>query len=116
MVGELHYIRINKGTEGLGISLAGHKDRLQMAVVVAGMNPKGNAYRDDKMRVGDVILEVNGKVLHNRSHLNASAVIKNQPEAGVTFIVLRKENPSEVLAAKPVLQFPTTLEENPIDR
>ena len=39
---------------------------MQMAVVVAGMNPKGNAYRDEKMQVGDVILEVNGKVLFNR--------------------------------------------------
>ena len=89
---------------------------MQMAVVVAGMNPKGNAFRDEKMQVGDVILEVNGKVLYNRSHLNASSVIKNQPEAGVTFIVMRNPNPTEVLAAKPVLQFPTTLEENPIDR
>ncbi len=50
----------------MGISLAGHKDRMQMAVVVAGMNPKGNAYRDEKMQVGDVIMEVNGKVLFNR--------------------------------------------------
>jgi len=114
--GQLHYIRLNKGTQGLGISLAGHKDRLLMAVIVAGLNPKGNAHRDGNMQVGDVILEVNGRVLHNRSHLNASSVIKNLPDAGVTFIVLRKDNPGEVLGAKPVLQFPTTLEENPIDR
>ena len=114
--GELHYVRLNKGTEGLGISLAGHKDRLLMAVIVAGLNPKGNAYRDGNMKVGDVIMEVNGIVLHNRSHLNASSVIKNLPDAGVTFVLLRNKDPTEVLSAKPVLQFPSTLEENPIDR
>ena len=27
-----------------------------------------------------------------------------------------QEDPTEVLGAKPVIQFPTTLEENPIDR
>lgn len=114
--GDLHCIRLNKGTEGLGISLAGHKDRLKMAVIVAGLNPKGNAYRDGKMKVGDIIMEVNGIVLLHRSHLNASSVIKNLPDAGVTFVVLRKDDPLENLGAKPVIQFPTTLEENPIDR
>ena len=30
--------------------------------------------------------------------------------------LFEQEDPSEVLGAKPVIQFPTTLEENPIDR
>ncbi len=51
--GEVHYIRLNKGTQGLGISLAGHKDRLQMAVIVAGLNPSGNAYRDGNMQASN---------------------------------------------------------------
>ena len=55
-------------------------------------------------------------VLHHRSHLNASAVIKSLPEAGVTFVVLRKADPTEDLGSKPVSQFPGGLEENPIDR
>ena len=55
-------------------------------------------------------------MLHHRSHLNASAVIKSLPEAGVTFVVLRKADPTEDLGSKPVSQFPGGLEENPIDR
>lgn len=51
LAGDVHYIRLNKGTQGLGINLAGHKDRLQMAVIVAGLNPAGNAYRDGNMKV-----------------------------------------------------------------
>jgi hypothetical protein len=68
------------------------------------------------LQVGDIILEVNGLVLHNRSHLNASAVIKSLPEAGVTFVVLRKADPMQDLGPRPVSQFPTGLEENPIER
>ena len=60
---------------------------------------------------------MNGLVLHHRSHLNASAVIKSLPEAGVTFLVLRKPgDPTAELGPRPVSQFPTGLEENPIER
>ena len=62
------------------------------------------------------MFKVNGLVLHNRCHLNASTVIKNRPEAGVTFILLRKETGLEEVAVRPVVQFPGLLEENTIDR
>jgi len=116
MDGKALYMRLNKGTQGLGISLSGHKDRARMSVMVAGLNPQGNAFRDGQMKVGDTLLEVNGLVLHNRCHLNASTVIKNRPDAGVTFILLRKEMGMEEVAVKPLVQFPSTLEENAIDR
>ena len=116
MEGVPMYVRLNKGTQGLGISLSGHKDRAQMCVMVAGLHPTGNACRDGQMMVGDTLLEVNGLVLHNRCHLNASTVIKNRPEAGVTFILLRKETGVEEVAVKPLVQFPSLLEENTIDR
>jgi len=116
MDGRVMYVRLNKGTHGLGISLSGHKDRAKMSVMIAGLNPQGNAYRDGQMMVGDTLLEVNGLVLHNRCHLNASTIIKNRPDAGVTFILLRKEEGLDDVAVKPVIQFPSTLEENAIDR
>ena len=116
MEGRLMYIRLNKGTHGLGISLSGHRDRSRMSVMVAGLNPQGNAARDGQMQVGDIILEVNGIVLHNRCHLNASTIIKHLPDAGVTFILLRLEAGADDVAVKPVTQFPSNLEENAIDR
>ena len=114
--GRLMYVRLNKGTHGLGVSLSGHKDRAKMSVMVAGLNPQGNAARDGQMMVGDIILEVNGLVLHNRCHLNASTIIKHLPDAGVAFILLRRESGVEDVAVKPVTQFPSNLEENAIDR
>jgi hypothetical protein len=69
------------------------------------------------LQVGDMILEVNGLVLQHRSHLNASALIKALPEAGVTFVLLRRSaDPTLHLGSRPVSQFPTGLEENPIER
>lgn len=108
---------INKGSNGLGISLAGHKDRSQMAVYICGLNPQGNAARDGRMKEGDLILEVNGMVLHNRHHLNASAVIKGLPENDNTFVLLRTESGIRDVAVKPLTQFPQEpFKDNPIER
>jgi hypothetical protein len=60
-----------------------------MAVFVCGLNPRGNAFRDGRMREGDIVLEANGILLHHRHHLNASALIKNLPETDVAFVLLR---------------------------
>uniref|UniRef100_A0A1B0EVD3 Putative tight junction n=1 Tax=Lutzomyia longipalpis TaxID=7200 RepID=A0A1B0EVD3_LUTLO len=93
----------------MGISLAGHRDRNKMACFIAGINPKGLAAQSD-LKVGDEILEVNGIVLHGRSHLNASAIIKSLPGPIVKFILLRKEKNLEDLAVRPVTQFPINLD------
>lgn len=95
----------------MGISLAGHRDRNKMATFIAGINPRGFAAGSD-LRVGDEILEVNGIVLHGRSHLNASAIIKTLPGPSLKFILLRREPTKalEELAVKPVIQFPIDLD------
>jgi hypothetical protein len=65
---------------------------IKMAVFVCGLNPRGNAFRDGRMREGDIVLEANGILLHHRHHLNASALIKNLPETDVAFVLLRYVN------------------------
>ena len=108
---------INKGSNGLGISLAGHKDRSRMAVYICGLTPNGNAARDGRMKEGDLILEANGMVLHNRHHLNASAVIKGLPENDNTFVLLRTHSGVHEVAVKPLTQFPPEpFKDNPIER
>lgn len=74
---------------GLGISLAGHRDRMKMATYICGINPAGAAHRTRQLEVGDEILEVNGTVLHGRCHLNASAMIKALPQSHVKIIAIR---------------------------
>lgn len=51
-------VQLERGNQGLGISLAGHKDRNRMAVFVCGLNPNGSAYKNGGIQVGDEILEV----------------------------------------------------------
>lgn len=57
-------VKLERGQQGLGLSLAGHKDRNCMAVFVCGLNPNGAAYRTGGIQVGDEILEVSQKFKH----------------------------------------------------
>lgn len=56
--GVLHMIELEKGKTGLGLSLAGNRDRSRMSVFVVGIDPNGAAGRDGRMVVGDELLEV----------------------------------------------------------
>lgn len=56
--GVLHMIELEKGKTGLGLSLAGNRDRSRMSVFVVGIDPGGAAGRDGRMTVGDELLEV----------------------------------------------------------
>ncbi|KPM09209.1 PDZ domain protein [Sarcoptes scabiei] len=46
-----------RGIAGLGISLAGNRDRTKMSVFICGMHPKGSAFLDGRLKIGDEILE-----------------------------------------------------------
>ncbi|XP_048487407.1 uncharacterized protein LOC105381073 isoform X2 [Plutella xylostella] len=102
---------------GLGLSLAGHRDRSRMAVFVCGLHPAGAAAAAaPPVLLGDEILEVNGIVLHGRCHLNASAIIKGLPGPTFKIILLRRKHALEDVAVKPITQFPVALEEESEDR
>uniref|UniRef100_A0A3Q1IXQ5 Multiple PDZ domain crumbs cell polarity complex component n=1 Tax=Anabas testudineus TaxID=64144 RepID=A0A3Q1IXQ5_ANATE len=77
--GVLHMIELEKGKTGLGLSLAGNRDRSRMSVFVVGIDPSGAAGRDGRLLVGDELLEINGQVLYGHSHQNASSIIKSSP-------------------------------------
>lgn len=105
-------VKVEKDRRGLGISLAGHRDRNRMAVFVCGLNPKGAAHKTGEISVGDEILEVNGCVLQGRCHLNASAMIKGMAGTCFKIVVLRRTAAVDDLAVKPIVQFPPTLEDS----
>lgn len=56
--GELLLVELEKDRQGLGLSLAGNRDRSCMSIFVVGINPEGPASRDGRIRVGDELLEV----------------------------------------------------------
>ncbi|XP_009948905.1 PREDICTED: inaD-like protein, partial [Leptosomus discolor] len=98
--GELHIIELEKDKNGLGLSLAGNKDRARMSIFVVGINPDGPAGRDGRMHIGDELLEINNQILYGRSHQNASAVIKTAPSK-VKIVFIRSEDAVNQMAVTP---------------
>ncbi|KAM9827628.1 multiple PDZ domain protein [Neosynchiropus ocellatus] len=99
--GVLHMIELEKGKMGLGLSLAGNRDRSRMSVFVVGIDPLGAAGRDGRMLVGDELLEINGHVLYGHSHQEASSIIKGSPSK-VKIIFVRNTEALEQMAVGPV--------------
>lgn len=91
----------------LGLALAGHSDRQRMACFVAGVDPNG-LFKGLDIKPGDEIIEVNGNVLQNRSHLNASSIFKNIDGENVTLIVAKT---NDGLSVKPINKFPAIVDD-----
>nr|XP_012235095.1 PREDICTED: uncharacterized protein LOC105679582 isoform X2 [Linepithema humile] len=108
-------VTLERDRYGLGISLAGHKDRNRMAVFICGLNPKGAAHKQGGLLIGDEILEVNGCVLQGRCHLNASALIKGMAGTCFKIVVYRRSKAVDDIAVKPIVQFPATLDDSLTD-
>lgn len=94
----------------LGLALAGHRDRQKMACFIAGLHPQGLLAKSD-MKPGDEILEVNGIVLQNRCHLNASVIFKNIFTEKLVFILHRRKANDEGISVKPFTRFPPIVDE-----
>ncbi|KAM9130485.1 inaD-like protein [Pangshura tecta] len=100
LLGELHIIELEKDKNGLGLSLAGNKDRSRMSIFIVGINPDGPAGRDGRMHIGDELLEINNQILYGRSHQNASAIIKTAP-AKVKLVFIRNGDAVNQMAVTP---------------
>uniref|UniRef100_A0A8C7BP60 Multiple PDZ domain protein n=1 Tax=Neovison vison TaxID=452646 RepID=A0A8C7BP60_NEOVI len=114
LAGELHMIELEKGRSGLGLSLAGNKDRSRMSVFVVGIDPNGAAGKDGRLQTADELLEINGQILYGRSHQNASSIIKCAPSK-VKIIFIRNKDAVSQMAVCPgntVEPLPSTSEQS----
>ncbi|XP_060797317.1 inaD-like protein isoform X2 [Neoarius graeffei] len=111
--GELLLVELEKDRHGLGLSLAGNRDRSCMSIFVVGINPGGPASRDGHIRIGDELLEINNQVLYGRSHQNASAIIKSAASK-VKLVLLRNEDAINQMAVPPFPYQPSFLSSNEI--
>lgn len=108
---DIRKIEINRPPNvALGLALAGHRDRQKMACFVAGVDSKGLLASKDVLP-GDEILEVNGKVLQNRCHLNASSIFKNIAEEKLVLITSRRKANDEGVSVKPIKRFPPIVDD-----
>ncbi|XP_042188328.1 multiple PDZ domain protein isoform X3 [Callorhinchus milii] len=106
--GELRMIELEKGKSGLGLSLAGNKDRSRMSVFVVGIDASGAAGKDGWIKIADELLEINGQLLYGRSHQNASSIIKSAPSK-VKIIFIRNNDAVSQMAVSPVKLPDTTV-------
>ncbi|KAB0389775.1 hypothetical protein E2I00_017377 [Balaenoptera physalus] len=100
LTGELHMIELEKGRSGLGLSLAGNRDRSRMSVFIVGIDPNGAAGKDGRLQIADELLEINGQILYGRSHQNASSIIKCAPSK-VKIIFIRSKDAVSQMAVCP---------------
>ncbi|XP_049650655.1 multiple PDZ domain protein isoform X6 [Accipiter gentilis] len=100
LLGELHMIELEKGRTGLGLSLAGNKDRSRMSVFVVGIDPNGAAGKDGRLQIADELLEINGQILYGKTHQNASSIIKCAPSK-VKIIFIRNKDAVNQMAVCP---------------
>ncbi|XP_069837438.1 inaD-like protein isoform X2 [Dendropsophus ebraccatus] len=98
--GELLIIELEKDKNGLGLSLAGNKDRSRMSIFIVAINPDGPAGRDGRIWVGDELLELNNQILFGKSHQNASAIIKSAPSK-VKLVLIRNKDAAQEMAISP---------------
>ncbi|VTJ86178.1 Hypothetical predicted protein [Marmota monax] len=112
LTGELHMIQLEKGRSGLGLSLAGNKDRTRMSVFIVGIDPNGAAGKDGRLQIADELLEINGQILYGRSHQNASSIIKCAPSKVKIIFIRNKEAVSQmaVCPGSTVESLPSTSE------
>ncbi|PIC45893.1 hypothetical protein B9Z55_005763 [Caenorhabditis nigoni] len=87
--GELVLVACERPEGGLGISLAGNKDREKQNVFVVNVRPSCPL----AIRPGDELLEINGRLLNKISHVAASAVVRECCDQHQNIeIVLRRRN------------------------
>ncbi|XP_036593739.1 multiple PDZ domain protein isoform X8 [Trichosurus vulpecula] len=112
LAGELFMIELEKGRTGLGLSLAGNKDRSRMSVFIVGIDPNGAAGKDGRLQIGDELLEINGQILYGRSHQNASSIIKCAPSKVKIIFIRNKDavNQMAVCPGKALEGLPSTVE------
>eukprot|EP00051_Salpingoeca_urceolata_P029687 m.490680 g.490680 ORF g.490680 m.490680 type:complete len:1184 (+) comp28474_c0_seq1:274-3825(+) len=88
----IEHIQFDKGSDGLGFSIAGGTDdpveEGDVSVFVTNVIENGAADRDGRLQLGDKLLTVNGKDVTHVTHAEAVATLQSNP-TGVTMTISR---------------------------
>ncbi|VDK84311.1 unnamed protein product [Onchocerca ochengi] len=85
LMGETMLLKLDKVPHsGLGLSLASNREHDRTIILVVAVKPTCPL----SVKIGDELLEVNGKVLTGLSHLNASSIMRQCCEHGILELLL----------------------------
>jgi len=88
-------IELNKGSNGLGISIVGGRDSLLNCILVHTVYQEGAAAIDGRLWPGDRILAVNGQDISNSTHDEAIDVLW-KTSGRVSLLIIRDENREQI--------------------
>ncbi|XP_011299823.1 membrane-associated guanylate kinase, WW and PDZ domain-containing protein 1 isoform X2 [Fopius arisanus] len=75
--GQYHAVELTRGTRGFGFSIRGGREFQNMPLFVLQIAENGPAAIDNRLRVGDQIIEINGINTKNMTHAEAIEIIRN---------------------------------------
>ncbi|CAG5101118.1 Similar to MAGI2: Membrane-associated guanylate kinase [Cotesia congregata] len=75
--GQYHAVELTRGTRGFGFSIRGGREFQNMPLFVLQIADNGPAAIDNRLRVGDQIIEINGINTKNMTHAEAIEIIRN---------------------------------------
>ncbi|XP_059469731.1 membrane-associated guanylate kinase, WW and PDZ domain-containing protein 1-like isoform X5 [Neocloeon triangulifer] len=74
---EYHAVELNRGKRGFGFSIRGGREFHNMPLFVLQIAENGPASLDNRLRVGDQIIEINGVNTKSMTHAEAIEIIRN---------------------------------------
>ncbi|KAJ1526097.1 hypothetical protein ONE63_009262 [Megalurothrips usitatus] len=74
---QYHAVELNRGTRGFGFSIRGGREFQNMPLFVLQIAENGPASLDNRLKVGDQIIEINGINTKNMTHAEAIEIIRN---------------------------------------
>jgi C-terminal processing protease CtpA/Prc len=92
-VGEETWIEIDRGRQGLGLSLVGGSDTQLAGIIIHDIYNNGAAYRDKRLMIGDQVLKVNDIDLINATHEQALNALRRQTSDSVKLLIHRVNMP-----------------------
>ncbi|XP_066588814.1 membrane-associated guanylate kinase, WW and PDZ domain-containing protein 1-like isoform X2 [Prorops nasuta] len=75
--GQYHAVELTRGTRGFGFSIRGGREFQNMPLFVLQIAENGPASMDNRLRIGDQIIEINGINTKNMTHTEAIEIIRN---------------------------------------
>ncbi|XP_023246583.1 membrane-associated guanylate kinase, WW and PDZ domain-containing protein 1 isoform X1 [Copidosoma floridanum] len=75
--GQYHAVELTRGTRGFGFSIRGGREFQNMPLFVLQIAENGPASIDNRLRVGDQIIEINSINTKNMTHTEAIEIIRN---------------------------------------